>query len=216
LITAEEVVSAYGEFTNRRHADLQRDLEVYCDALRRWQRVQNLVSRETLTSIWGRHIADSLQLLKHLVKEDRSFLDFGSGGGLPALPLAIALKETGAHFTLVEPNARKASFLRTVGREISLPIDVLSVRIEQIDSRETIRPAVITARAVADLSALCGLAAPFFGPETRAIFHKGREYGEELEQADVHWHYDVVVIPSDTSADGVLLEIRNLRSKTAI
>ncbi|UXN74409.1 class I SAM-dependent methyltransferase [Devosia sp. A8/3-2] len=96
------------------------DLESYAQLLRKWQAVQNLVSRETLNQIWTRHFADSLQILPLLREGDHNFMDLGSGGGFPALPLAVALKGGPQRFVLVEPNGRKASFLRTVAQELGL------------------------------------------------------------------------------------------------
>lgn len=189
------------------------DLDRYVALLGRWQSAQNLVSRETLAAVWSRHVADSLQVLSHLTPADRLFLDLGSGGGFPAIPLAIARKGAAAtQFVLVESNGRKASFLRLVGRELGLPIRVIGGRIEAHDSRETGPPDVITSRALASLDRLCTLAAPHFGPGTRAIFHKGRDAGEELAKARAGWQLDVLTWPSDTSTDGVLLEIRDMRS----
>lgn len=190
------------------------DLESYAALLRKWQVVQNLVSRETLDDMWIRHFADSLQLLNHLKPSDRSFLDLGSGGGFPALPLAIALKGRPPNFTLIEPNGRKVSFLRTVARELDLLVSVESARSDQIDSRETPVPDVITSRALAALPQLCNWIAPFFGPETRAILHKGREHVEELREAATLWDFDVLVTKSDTDPSGVLLTLTHLRAKT--
>jgi len=213
---AEAAIAPYAQRFERPATEVIADLQRYRDLLARWQRVQNLVSRETLDDFWARHIADSLQVLRSVDAGDRRFLDFGSGGGLPAIPLAIGRKgPTAMVFELVEPNERKAAFLRTVARELALPVEVFAIRAEQIDSRETSPPDVITSRALAPLSLLCRYAAPLFGRSTRALFHKGREYGEELVESRAQWDYDVVVHKSDTSADGVLLELRNLRAKTA-
>jgi 16S rRNA (guanine527-N7)-methyltransferase len=188
------------------------DLDRYVALLERWQPAQNLVSRETLPAIWPRHIIDSLQVLRRLTPEDRTFLDLGSGGGFPAIPLAIARKGLpGLSFVLLESNGRKVSFLRAVARTFDLPVRVAGGRIEAFDSRETGHPDVVTSRALASLDRLCHLAAPHFGPGTRALFHKGRDAGEELAKARAEWELDVVSWPSDTSNDGVLLEIRNMR-----
>ncbi|WP_052731624.1 16S rRNA (guanine(527)-N(7))-methyltransferase RsmG [Devosia geojensis] len=189
------------------------DLESYALLLEKWQRIQNLVSRETLADMWRRHFADSLQVLKLLTESDRTILDLGSGGGFPALPLAIASKGRDRRFILVEPTSRKASFLRTVARNLGLDVRVEARRTEDIDSRETGRVDVITSRALASLPQLCALAAPFFGPETRAIFHKGREHVEELVESGALWQHDVVLVKSDTDDSGVLVELKNLRSK---
>ena len=151
--------------------------------------------------------------LGSLLFGEARFLDLGSGGGLPAIPLAIALKDTGAHFTLVEPTGRKASFPRTVARELRLPVSVINSRSEQIDPRETTGFDVITSRALAALRVLCFYMAPFFGPETRALLHKGREHGEELVESGAVWHHDVVTIASRTDVNGVLIELKNLRLK---
>ncbi|MEO5805351.1 16S rRNA (guanine(527)-N(7))-methyltransferase RsmG [Devosia sp.] len=207
-------IAPYAQWMARPVEAVAADLESFSVLLKRWQRVQNLVSRETLDSLWTRHFADSLQILKLTNAADVLFLDLGSGGGFPALPLAIALKGSPARFVLVEPNSRKVSFLRTVAREIGLAVTVEGVRSDQIDSRETLAVDVITSRALASLPDLCGMLAPFFRPKTRALLHKGREHVEELAESRAQWDYDVLLTSSDTSEDGVLIELRNLRSKT--
>lgn len=213
--TARATVASYAAFIARPADAVAQDLESYAQLLAKWQSVQNLVSRETMPALWTRHIADSLQILRRLLPGDRRFLDLGSGGGLPAVPLAIARKGArDLRLVLLEANGRKVSFLRTVARELALPVEVVEGRIEAYDSRETAPPNVITSRALADLPALCRLASPHFGPDTRAIFHKGRDFGEELKRAHSEWTLDVVAWPSDTSSGSALLEIRNMRAKT--
>lgn len=207
-------IERYASHFTRPLADVAVDLESYARLLQKWQAVQNLVSRETLDDVWSRHFADSLQVLPLLKPTDYAFLDLGSGGGFPALPLAIALKGSPRHFTLIEPNGRKVSFLRTVARELGLLVSVEGARSDQIDSRETPVPDVITARALASLPQLCGWMAPFFGPQTRAILHKGREHVEELTETVTRWDYDVVITSSDTDASGVLLTLTNLSAKS--
>ena len=209
----EDAVAPYARYLARPLAAVTADLESYAQLLRKWQKVQNLVSRETLDAVWTRHFADSLQVLRQLRPDDRLIVDLGSGGGFPALPLAIALKGRDLRFILVEPNGRKVSFLRTVARELGLAVTVESRRSDEIDSRETGPVDVVTARALASLSTLCTMAAPFFGPQTRAVFHKGREHLEELAESRLVWDHDVLIIPSDTDPNGVLLELSNLSLK---
>lgn len=190
------------------------DLESYANLLHKWQKVQNLVSRETLAQMWTRHFADSLQILSLTSPKDRLFLDLGSGGGFPALPLAIASKGSDRQFVLIEPTARKVSFLRTVARDLNLNVTVIGRRSDEVDSRETGLPDVITSRALAALPQLCAWMEPFFGPDTRAILHKGREHVEELTLAGAHWHNDVLIKPSDTDPGGVILTVTNLQRKS--
>ena len=206
-------IAPYADYLSRPAAEVIADLESYAQLLRKWQKVQNLVSRETLDAVWSRHFADSLQVLKLLRETDRLIVDLGSGGGFPALPLAIALKGRDISFILVEPNGRKVSFLRTVARELGLAVTVEPHRSDQIDSRETGSVDIVTARAVASLIQLCEMASPLFGPQTRAIFHKGREHLEELAESRLVWDHDVLIIPSDTDPNGVLLELSDLSLK---
>lgn len=210
-----KAIAPYAAHFGRSLEAVGRDLESYAALLKKWQAVQNLVSRETLGAIWERHFADSLQVLSLLSPEDREFLDLGSGGGFPALPLAIASKGLDRHFVLVEPTARKVSFLRTVARELDLNVAVIGRRSDEIDSRETPEPDVITSRALAALPLLCDWMAPFFAVKTRAVLHKGREHVDELTESGALWHYDVVVNKSDTDPGGVILTITNLKRKSA-
>ncbi|MDP2780777.1 16S rRNA (guanine(527)-N(7))-methyltransferase RsmG [Devosia sp.] len=207
-------IAPYAPYFTRSFEAVAADLESYAALLRKWQAVQNLVSRETLDEVWTRHFADSLQVLKLLHDDDQSFLDIGSGGGLPAIPLAIALKGSNRHFTLIEPNGRKVSFLRTVARELELLITVEGRRSDQVDSRETPAPDVITCRALASLPQLCSWMAPFVTPKTRAILHKGGEHVEEVAETLTRWDVNVVSTPSDTDRSGVLLTLTNLSAKS--
>ncbi|MEQ1900104.1 MAG: 16S rRNA (guanine(527)-N(7))-methyltransferase RsmG [Devosia sp.] len=193
---------------------VESDLKAYADLLIKWNAVQNLVSRETIGELWPRHIEDSLQLMDHLRDGDRSIIDLGSGGGFPAIPIAIASRGVERRFTLLEPVSKKASFLRTVARELSLPVAVHAVRAEEFDSRETFD--VLTSRALASLERLCELSERFTGASTRLLLLKGQQYRREIDEAAQLFGFDVLVHPSRTSPDGVVLEIGNLHKKSAL
>lgn len=214
-----DAVDRLSQYFQRPATLVRADLESFATLLRKWNAVQNLVSRETEAALWERHIVDSIQILPLLRPSDERFLDVGSGGGLPAIPLAIALKGGPAQFQLVEPITKKVAFLRQAIRELGLAAQVHAGRSDDFDSRETsvegVRPGfdVITSRALAALPGLLGLIHPFFGPETRAILHKGRDYARELEESRLAWDFDVVLTNSATETGAVLLQISNLRRK---
>lgn len=211
-------LAPYSSMFVRSEAVVRRDLESFAALLKKWNAVQNLVSRETENALWSRHIVDSLQILPLLRPADELFLDVGSGGGLPALPLAIALKGGSVRFTLVEPIGKKVAFLRQAIRELGLAAVVHASRTDSFDSRETLAGRagfdVITSRALAALPLLLELIHPFFGPETRAILHKGKDHAVEVEESRLAWDFDVVIIKSATDEAGVLLEISNLQRKS--
>lgn len=205
----------YAQWFARSVPEVRADLESFAALLLKWNAVQNLVSRETEKTLWERHILDSLQVLPLIGHPAPKVLDIGSGGGLPALPLAIALQGSGAQFTLVEPVGKKVAFLRTVIRELGLPAKVHAGRVEEIDSRETSFD-LITTRALAELTGLFALIHRFFGPETVAILHKGKDHAVELAESRLAWDFDVILTNSATDDRGVLLRITNLHPKTGV
>jgi 16S rRNA (guanine527-N7)-methyltransferase len=95
-------------------------------------------------------------------------------------------------------------------REFGLNAEVTTARAETIDLPEA--TSVITARAVAPLAELLRISAGIWRPATRGLFHKGREYREEVDAAHAGWRFDVVEHRSDTNPEGVVLEIANLRA----
>jgi 16S rRNA (guanine527-N7)-methyltransferase len=187
-------IAPYAAFISRPVADVAADLESFATLLIKWNRTHNLVSRETLGELWPRHMADSLQLLPLIQPEDSVFLD--------------ALRRD---HVLVEPAGKKASFLKTASRELGLDLRVENHRAEDIAAPP--RVDVITSRALARLTNLLELTARFWGPATRALLHKGRDYSEELAESRAVWHYDVVVTQSRTDPSGVVLTISNLVRK---
>ena len=105
-------------------------LDRFVDLLTTWQKTTNLISPSTLPEIWTRHVADSLQLFP-LAPDAKLWIDLGSGGGFPGIPLACLLAEIpGAQMHLVESNQKKAAFLREAARTLALPVTVHAERIE--------------------------------------------------------------------------------------
>lgn len=211
---AQEALDIAGYMGLRPQADVIADLEVFRGLLEKWQKAQNLVSRETLGVFWTRHVADSLQILALLPKDCGHLVDLGSGGGLPALPLAIALKDRDTRFSLVESNSRKCAFLRMVTRELGLSVHVFDKRIDSNVSRETGKADVVTSRALAPLPDLLGYASHFWQDNTVAVLHKGREHVDEIAQAGAVWDFDVVISASKVDEMGAVLQISKLRPHT--
>ncbi len=160
-------------------------LRAYAELLATWTRRINLVSRADEPHIWSRHVLDSLRLLPFIpVSTDRA-IDLGSGAGLPGLVLAVA---SGVPFDLVESDRRKAAFLGEAQRVTNAPVRVHCRRIEQLD----LAPArLVTARALAPLDALLGLAMPLLLPGGTGLFPKGARAADEVAQARRHWRMDV-------------------------
>lgn len=191
--------------------DSSRDarLAAFTDLLLRWNQRVNLVARADETRIRERHIEDSLQLVTLIPGGTTRGLDLGSGAGFPGLILAFA---TGIPFDLVEADRRKAAFLREAARVLEAPVKVHSCRIEVA----TVSPALlVTARAVAPLRRLLGLAAPLLAPEGTCLFPKGEASDSELTAALAQWQMNVERIPSRIAPGGVILRITELHRATS-
>ncbi len=191
-------------------------LVVYEGLLRQWQNAVNLVAPSTLGEVWHRHFADSAQLVALVPPTAKSLVDLGSGGGFPGLVLAIMLADRpGFRVRLIESGQRKAAFLAEVSRRVGVPVDILSTRIESDETHASVgRADVVTARALARLDRLLGLAAPLFGPETVGLFLKGREAADEIGEARDAWQFDAELVASVTEATGSVVVIRRLAAQT--
>jgi 16S rRNA (guanine527-N7)-methyltransferase len=185
----------------------------YAELLALWKSSKNLVARSTLPATWSRHFADSAQLCA-LAPEARLWLDLGSGAGFPGLVVAI-LQSGKPNFRmhLVESNRKKCAFLAEVTRETEAPVDIHAMRIEELaESAESLRPDVVSARALAPLPRLLDLASPFFGAKTRGLFLKGRDAEAEIAEARTRFDFGCRIRPSLT-ADGWIVEVSDLRRK---
>lgn len=130
------------------------------------------------------HVLDSLGcLLFPPVGKAVGFADVGSGGGLPGLPLAIALPN--ASFTLFEATGKKAAFLRSAVEALDLAgVEIVNARVEQVahDARLRASNEICTVRAVAKLSVLAEYCFPLLRVGGQMVAMKGdlseEEYGE--------------------------------------
>jgi 16S rRNA (guanine527-N7)-methyltransferase len=184
-------------------------LQIYVDLLQKWNPRINLVARSTLNAVWERHIIDSLQVFRLLTQPVDHWVDLGSGGGFPGLVVAICAAETGnpARVTLVESDQRKATFLRTVLRETAVKATVIAARIEQT---APLSANILSARALADLPVLLGLAERHLAPDAVCLLHKGKNWQTELHSAREAWNFSYDTHPSSTDSEAVILQIEGL------
>jgi 16S rRNA (guanine527-N7)-methyltransferase len=184
-------------------------LKAFETEVRRWNAAINLVSRNSLEDLWGRHIADSAQLFELSPPQAVSWVDLGSGGGFPGIVIAVLAREVRPelHVTLVEADLRKATFLRQAAQTLSLNVTVASTRIEALTPQNA---DILSARALAPLSDLLGYAELHMRSGGIAIFPKGARHTEELAHAREAWEFDVEAIPSASDKDAAVLLVRNI------
>ncbi len=152
-----------------------------------WTGAINLTAIREPGAVALDHVIDSLAALTIL--RDRGidrFVDIGSGGGYPGLPLAAALPA--ARAVLAEPIGKKARFLETVIAATGLAgvAEAATVRAEALagDGRHRGRWPAVTARAVASLGDLVELGFPLLAPGGLLIAWKRHDLAAELAAAE--------------------------------
>jgi 16S rRNA (guanine527-N7)-methyltransferase len=186
-------------------------LDRFVEALLLWQAKTNLIAPSTIPELWTRHIADSLQLLA-LAPGARHWVDFGSGGGFPGIPIACALAGTpGAVVHLVESNHKKAAFLREAVRLTGAPATVHAKRVEDFVAGFADPVEIVTARALAPLENLLAKAYPLLKRRAQALFLKGQDVEVELTEASKCWTMDAELVQSVTDSSGRIVRVRSLR-----
>lgn len=165
-----------------RHGRAKADsLATFVNLLLAANKTQNLISTSSEKAIWDRHILDSAQLLA-FAPNARSWLDVGSGAGLPGLILAIISERP---ILLVEPRRKRVEFLREMSERLSLSnVTIQQAVIERVSGQ--IFDAV-TARAYAALPDIFASTVQLTNSSTIWVLPKGRSAGRELDEARQAW-----------------------------
>lgn len=131
--------------------DAQRQaLGRFADELARLNRRVNLVAQSTMGDVWARHVRHSLCVAARPYPAGAVVVDWGSGGGLPAVPLAVACP----HVTVVAVDAvgKKTEAVRLFARRLGLTnLTVWNGRAERYDGPA---PHYAVSRATAPLADL--------------------------------------------------------------
>src|SRR5262245_15834126 len=180
---------------DRLHTDVSREtferLERFAEMLIDENERQNLIAPKSVSELWTRHILDGAQLLG-LAAAEGSWLDIGTGPGLPGMVIAIL---GGRPMTLNEPRKLRADFLRRVVAELGLAdVHVAECKVERLAGKYDI----ITARAVARLDRLFGMACHLAHSETKWVLPKGEGAQSELDEAREAWQGMFRLVPSQT------------------
>lgn len=151
-------------------------LEKYYELLIEWNEKFNLTAITERRDVYIKHFVDSLLFYKEL--KCGNLLDVGSGGGLPAVPLAIVNEDLSV--TMLEATGKKCEFLEEVILELELKnARVINGRAEELAKNAGFRESfdICTARAVARLNLLCEYCLPLV--KKSGIFAAFKGNGEE-------------------------------------
>lgn len=171
-----------------------------CEAIRsyiylllRWNKKVSLTAITSHDEILRLHFGESLFALQHLAIQDGRLADVGSGAGFPGLALKIA--RPSMEIVLLEPNQKKATFLREIGRELRLrDVQVRRTRFENLPS-EIGEFEYITARALGPHEALARFAESRLAGSGKLILWIGKEDSLKAKSSHILEWLDPVLIP---------------------
>jgi len=149
--------------------------------LRKWNRKFNLTAITREREIIVKHFLDSLTVAP-LIPEGSRVLDVGSGGGFPAIPLALVRSDLDV--TSVDASEKKIFFQRHAVRLLGIErFTALHARGESLRDEHAGRYNVILSRAFSTLSDFATLAQPLLTPGGVIIAMKGRSGSEDATVA---------------------------------
>ena len=158
------------------------NIQKYKEHLFKWNKIHNLTGakdEETLNDF----IFDALYPLSFLPQVN-SILDIGTGAGFPGMILALALPNT--KVTLVEPLAKRASFLQFIKADLNLEnVTVVKKRVEDMPSDIF---ELITSRAVTETKMLLNLSQKLRDENSMLLFYKGERVFDEVEATEGMQH----------------------------
>ena len=184
--------------------ETRRQLEILVETLERWQRAINLVGKTTMDGVWKRHIVDSAQIVPLIPQGAATLADLGSGGGFPGL--VIAAMRPDLQLTMIEADARKSAFLGEAARKMELTSQPKIV-IQRIEKAPPVGAHVVTARALAPLGQLLEWSSRHRTDTAICLFHKGKGWQAEVDEAKKEWDFSPEPIASVTDRDAVILRI---------
>jgi len=160
------------EFTDEQLSKLQQ----YLALLQKWNAAFNLIANSEENEIIHKHLIDSLAI--NYLLEGKQILDFGTGAGLPGIPLAIL--NPNRTFVLLDSNGKKTRFLFQVKLALGLEnVTIENCRIEHYKSNGQID--IVMCRAFSSLPDIVGKTTGLLDKGSRLLALKGQVPESEIQ-----------------------------------
>ncbi|MFG0258543.1 MAG: 16S rRNA (guanine(527)-N(7))-methyltransferase RsmG [Phycisphaerales bacterium JB043] len=199
LAPTQEFLDACSSFGIECEPDELTGLGVFLARLLEANNRVNLTAIRDPDKAWMRHIFDALTILSVLgeLPGGSAVADVGTGGGVPAIPLAITRPDW--NVTCIESTGKKCEFLRQIAGEMELAnVRVVQDRAEAIGRDPGFRESfdAVLARAVGRMRILAEYTIPLAKPDGLIVLTKGERAREEIEEA----HQALYLLHADVGA----------------
>ncbi|UVJ46688.1 16S rRNA (guanine(527)-N(7))-methyltransferase RsmG [Pseudomonas sp. LS1212] len=183
---SEELSTGAREMGVELSAQQHDQLLAYLALLIKWNKAYNLTAVRNPDEMVSRHLLDSLSILPH-VDDSPRWLDVGSGGGMPGIPLAIMFPEK--QITTLDSNGKKARFQTQVKLELKLDnLQVIHSRVEAFRPEQPFTG--IVSRAFSSLEDFTNWTRHLGDTQTRWLAMKGLHPADELVALPADFHLD--------------------------
>ncbi len=188
-----EVLKPYGILPAPELAD---GIKNYIELLLKWNKTVSLTTVTKVDQILSFHFGESLFALPMLPVEKSRLADVGSGAGFPGVPLAMV--RPSLEVTLIEPNAKKFSFLSEVIRQLGLSnATAVRSRTSELKSSKE-RFEIVTARAVGQFDELIEWAKAKLTPAGKLILWLGDDDAKRISRdSRFEWNTQLRVPQTD-------------------
>ncbi len=190
------------------------ELEILISMIQKKNREINIISKRNneKNSIRERHIIDSAQVIDFVDLNSNTTSDLGTGGGMPGLITAIAMKKikNTMKINLYEKSHNKCVFLKDVSKKLNLNTEIIHKDIFKV---KNIKTGTIMSRAFKPMPVILNLVNENFTKFRNIIFFMGSTGRKILDESLKHWDLDYEEKKSITSEDSFILNIKKIHKK---
>ena len=190
------------------------DLERLISMIQEKNKEINIISKKTgeKEAIRERHILDSAQIVDFVDLKSNTTCDLGTGGGMPGLIVAIAMKKikNKMKINLYEKSHNKCVFLKEVSKKLNLNTEIIHKDIFTVKNIET---GTIMSRAFKPMPVILNLVRENFKKYKNIIFFMGSSGKKILNETLKEWDLDYEVKKSLTNDESFILNIQKIRKK---
>ena len=190
------------------------DLECLISMIQEKNKEINIISKKTdeKWAIRERHIFDSAQIIDFVDLNSNTTCDLGTGGGMPGLIVAIAMKKikNTMKIKLYEKSHNKCVFLKEVSKKLNLNTEIIHKDIFTVKNIET---GTIMSRAFKPMPVILNLVRENFKKYKNIIFFMGSSGKKILNETLKEWDLDYEVKKSLTNDESFILNIQKIRKK---
>ena len=210
-----QILNSYSKISNLNVSrETCNELESLISMILEKNKEINIISREISEKeqIRERHIIDSAQIIDFIDLNSNTTSDLGTGGGMPGLIVAIAMKKikNDMKINLYEKSYHKCLFLKDVSKKLNLNTDVIQKDIFTVKNIET---GTIMSRAFKPMPIILDLVNQNFRKYKNIILFMGKTGRKILNDALKEWDLEYEEKKSLTNVDSFILNIKKIKKK---